>query len=87
MILETRLPPDKAFEGFCREIEIYLKKIYYYLLSDNKNLLEQPGSPVCLPVAAYQQVLKIVGIMAYEEIGEDGQQVKESLEILMSKLS
>ncbi|GAB1544621.1 hypothetical protein NUACC21_72970 [Scytonema sp. NUACC21] len=87
MILETGLPPDKIFEGFCDEISIYLKKIYYYILSDNKNLLEQPGSPVCLPVTAYQQVLKIAGMIALEEIGEDGQQVKESLEILISNLS
>ncbi|MDJ0620160.1 MAG: hypothetical protein QNJ63_26050 [Calothrix sp. MO_192.B10] len=86
MILETGLPPDKTFEGFCNEIEIYLKKIDYYILSGNKNLVEKPGSPVYLPVTAYQQVLKIAGIMACEEIGEDGQQVRVSLENLISHL-
>jgi nucleoside phosphorylase len=86
MIIETGLPPDKTFEGFCNEIEIYLEKIYYYTLSDNKNLLENPGSPVYLPVTAYQQVLTIAGMMACEEIGEDGQQVRVSLENLISHL-
>lgn len=87
MIVETGLPPDKTFDHFCDEIDIYLEKIYYFILSDNKNLIEKPGSPVYLPVAAYQQVLKVAGMMACEEIGEDGQQIKKSLEIIISKLS
>ncbi|NJN11061.1 MAG: hypothetical protein HC815_24990 [Richelia sp. RM1_1_1] len=86
MIIKTQLPPVKTFESFCDEIEIYLEKIYYFILSGNKNLIEQPGSPACLPVNAYEQVLYIAEIMAYEEIGEDSQEIKVSLETLISNL-
>ncbi|MBE9212837.1 hypothetical protein IQ247_09050 [Plectonema cf. radiosum LEGE 06105] len=87
MIIETELPPDKIFEGFCNEIEIYLEKIYYYILSDDKNLLEQPGSPIYLHLNAYEKALEAAGMIAYEEIGEDGKQIKDSLQILISNLS
>ncbi|NJN13062.1 MAG: hypothetical protein HC836_42070 [Richelia sp. RM2_1_2] len=87
MIIETELPPDKIFEGFCNEIEIYLEKIYYYILSDDKNLLEQPGSPIYLHLNAYEKALEAAGMIAYEEIGKDGKQIKDSLQILISNLS
>ena len=86
MIMKKGLPTDKTLEGFYGEIEDYLQQIDYYTLSDNRSLLKQPVSPVYLPVTAYQKVLTAIGIMAYKKIGKDGQQLKESIEILISNL-
>ena len=86
MIMKKGLPTDKTLEGFYGEIEDYLQQIDYYTLSDNRSLLKQPVSPVYLPLTAYQQVLTAIGIMACDKIGKDGQQLKESIEILISNL-
>ncbi|MDF5726659.1 MAG: hypothetical protein PUP92_01130 [Rhizonema sp. PD38] len=85
MILDTKYP-DMTLKGFYKEIEFHLKLVQRWILTYENEILEEASPTLYLPLTAYQQVLKVVAMLAYKEICEDSQLIQESLEIIISKL-
>jgi nucleoside phosphorylase len=87
-IIENTELPEITRKQFDWQIEKYLERIYYSLYTDSRELLQEPGIPLSLPVTAYETVLQAVKQRIPEQdIGEAATiQVKKHLDFLITRL-